>query len=1007
MKLFSSLQAWICALSIAVAAQDFAGRFDGYLQKDNLAAIGQLVFREQSAAEQLFRQHLSALLADPAHQAHKRQANVLARALLLSGHPTCSQVLKDAGLLLLPSAWQGTAFEEDERQRLGPSSVATELAPSAASPEQNRCAAAQLAIRVGSLPAARQLLRACAPSTEVSLLEMLAQEAAGNDSQALQIAQRIASQPLNRQQQLLLHLASAEAAHHGALPRQREAEVQQLETLLATPGPADATTQMASFVTAALRLESRQELGQGAGFAELLATYQAAWRQLDGLQVSQLPTGGGRWLTRAAGVFQRRAWELARAESQDFPIKAQLEYLQSRQLERLEVLNQEAFEASFRVQPADPTQFLQLWNSEFYLGLFELRLQAQARLLAAGDRQALEAVQGPLKSSREAFFQRFKEANFAYQAAIFKLTGSTQQSPLLFSWFEGSVPRLLGQYHVQQARRLLLKGSPLDRASCYEIERELEEARQRQSETSNWSGLDDWRYTYLEYQVLHPEAPRPPDWLARSAQWAGQLVEEARAREFRPALVLALSYQARVTPNQAIGLLREAVQVAESWITETGAGVNGSVNLRQQFASSYRLLAEKLLHGGHPEESFELLGRLAQLNQVSDSAQRSDPALRSLRDFKLRSGQAGEDLPATHSVSDKAAFYATVGELRRKNPAYESLAVRPVNLARLQKFLPEDCLLVQYFPTDKNLYLFVADGKKLNVRQADVSSRQLMREVMKWRRQVLQRDCPDESGGRLYSWLIAPLEADMSDKKVVAVIPTQALFYLPFGALKGPHGYLVESKEVAVLSKSADLMNLAQKPEPMQPRLMALGNPDGSLPGATQEVQQLGEIIPDARILIGAEARKERLGDLQQANLLHLATHGVVNRSNPLKTYLVMAGSDPAAQRLTLQEISAGCYDGVRLATLSACETAVGENGSELQTVAETFSYAGVSSVVASLWSVSDDSTRDLMVEFYRQIKQGARPSAAMQAAQLRLLHQPATASPFFWSPFILMGEWR
>jgi CHAT domain-containing protein len=70
--------------------------------------------------------------------------------------------------------------------------------------------------------------------------------------------------------------------------------------------------------------------------------------------------------------------------------------------------------------------------------------------------------------------------------------------------------------------------------------------------------------------------------------------------------------------------------------------------------------------------------------------------------------------------------------------------------------------------------------------------------------------------------------------------------------------------------------------------------------------------------------------------------------------------------------------------------------------------YAGAPRVVASLWSVNDDSTAALMVSFFRgMIKQGKRPAEALRAAQIKMLRSERWKAPHYWAPFVLQGEWR
>ena len=118
-----------------------------------------------------------------------------------------------------------------------------------------------------------------------------------------------------------------------------------------------------------------------------------------------------------------------------------------------------------------------------------------------------------------------------------------------------------------------------------------------------------------------------------------------------------------------------------------------------------------------------------------------------------------------------------------------------------------------------------------------------------------------------------------------------------------------------------------------------------------------------------------------------------------------MAGPDEASQRLSVVEIASLSMAANSLAVLSACETALGEQvpGAALITLAAAFSQAGAQSIVASLWKVGDATTRDFMVTFYQTLEAAGRVEA-LQRAQTAILQNPATAHPYYWAPFILIG---
>jgi CHAT domain-containing protein len=95
---------------------------------------------------------------------------------------------------------------------------------------------------------------------------------------------------------------------------------------------------------------------------------------------------------------------------------------------------------------------------------------------------------------------------------------------------------------------------------------------------------------------------------------------------------------------------------------------------------------------------------------------------------------------------------------------------------------------------------------------------------------------------------------------------------------------------------------------------------------------------------------------------------------------------------------------------LSACQTGLGKEsrGEGLVGLTRGFMYAGAARVVVSLWSVNDKATADLMTKFYeKMLKQGARPAAALRAAQVEMWKQKQWQSPYYWVAFTLQGEWK
>jgi CHAT domain-containing protein len=198
----------------------------------------------------------------------------------------------------------------------------------------------------------------------------------------------------------------------------------------------------------------------------------------------------------------------------------------------------------------------------------------------------------------------------------------------------------------------------------------------------------------------------------------------------------------------------------------------------------------------------------------------------------------------------------------------------------------------------------------------------------------------------------------------------------------------------------------------------------------------------------GAKATKAALARLTGPAMLHIATHGfygwpaglaaVATRSAGLIAWrssvrslgissrpppptrdpaegldqsgLAMAGANLGPDGIvTAREIAGFDWWGTQLVVLSACQTGRGAvaSGDGVYGLRRALVLAGAASQVVSLWSVSDDSTRALMRDYYGELKRGTGRAEAMRRAQLRMLHQPGTAHPFYWAAFIPAGDWR
>jgi CHAT domain-containing protein len=174
--------------------------------------------------------------------------------------------------------------------------------------------------------------------------------------------------------------------------------------------------------------------------------------------------------------------------------------------------------------------------------------------------------------------------------------------------------------------------------------------------------------------------------------------------------------------------------------------------------------------------------------------------------------------------------------------------------------------------------------------------------------------------------------------------------------------------------------------------------------------------VPAGRSLLALDFRASRATvlspELSGYRILHIATHGILDARTPALSGMMLSRVDergaPVEGFLGLRDV----YNlrlGADLVVLSGCETALGREvrGEGLVGLTQGFLYAGARQVVASLWRIEDRATAELMSRFYRGLLvEGLTPAAALRQAQLAVRDDKRWRSPYYWSGFVLQGDW-
>ncbi|MEE3719921.1 CHAT domain-containing protein [Tumidithrix elongata RA019] len=275
-----------------------------------------------------------------------------------------------------------------------------------------------------------------------------------------------------------------------------------------------------------------------------------------------------------------------------------------------------------------------------------------------------------------------------------------------------------------------------------------------------------------------------------------------------------------------------------------------------------------------------------------------------------------------------------------------------------------------------------------------------------------------DSGKKFYDWLIAPIETELQQANVQAIVyaPDGQLRYIPLAALYDGKQWLVEKYRINNITarsltdfnrRSGSQLNILAGASTLEHKITVRENrfSFGAIPATKQEVNGIKSKLPNTLELIDSTFTKSATGDrVGSHSIIHLATHGLFNLGTPDDSFIIFGDGD----RLTLREIQDWTLKNVDLVVLSACQTGVGGklgDGTEILGLGYQFHNTGARAVIASLWSVNDGGTQSLMDSFYTNIKKGNPPTESLRQSQIALIQSKEFSHPYYWSAFFLIGN--
>jgi CHAT domain-containing protein len=533
---------------------------------------------------------------------------------------------------------------------------------------------------------------------------------------------------------------------------------------------------------------------------------------------------------------------------------------------------------------------------------------------------------------------------------------------------------------------------------------------------------------------------------------APDLERAGPAPRFEAYSLLARAYARSNRFDSAAALGRRAVQAVERVRGKFGSSALRTSYLGERLGA-YGDLVSVLLRLGSVEEAFQVAdaarGRALiehlgaarrEIEEAGTSAQTFEAGEQLLRRIDaLVAGLDTIDLLYESEERDAATAREMMRELETARSQYEALLVeaaerdastaiflgaRRPSLADVRDALGAREALLEYLVTEERVVLFVVRPDGVRAFDGEVGEEDLASRVRVVRDLLAEPDTPlqlaEGALATLHSYLIGPARRAgvLSGVERLIIVPHTVLNYLPFAALRdGETGrYLVQDFDLLHLPMAGVLPVLREREESTSKDVLAsLFAPlSSALPFTRAETRGVRGAIGNSREFAGRRGTEARLREaLGRGDIVHAATHGVLNPRNPMFSRIELARgrSDESRDdgRLEVHELL-GLSIRSPLVFLSGCETGVGPawsnqyaRGEDYATLAQAFLYAGAKNVVATLWRIEDQGAAAFATEFYRRLE-GLGPAGALAAAQREMMLRESYSAPHYWAPYQIAG---
>jgi len=379
-------------------------------------------------------------------------------------------------------------------------------------------------------------------------------------------------------------------------------------------------------------------------------------------------------------------------------------------------------------------------------------------------------------------------------------------------------------------------------------------------------------------------------------------------------------------------------------------------------------------------------------------------------------------------VSQLIRSFDKIVDTDRRNELSEKQLQTIKGIKYTLKQLGDQVVLIHYVVMPDCVHILLTTPHIQIARVSHIDTFSLNKTIVKYRQAIENRKDYLKESQLLYQYLIGPIELDLQqlNAKVLMLSLDEMLRYAPFSSFYSGKFFLIEKYQVVIYTEAAR-DKLKDKPD-KNGKIAGVGLsnacPRFNLPALHAVPGEIESIVlhgPDDPVGLfpGIIHLNERFSLKnfrrilrRRYNYIHIASHFVLVPGDEHSSFLILGDQST----INLLEIQRNCdFNGVQLLTLSACNTAMGssgQSGREIEGFGALAQNNGAQSVLASLWEVNDHSTSIFMQMFYHHFAKdlGKTKATAMQETQCFFIdHQnkPEYKHPFFWAPFILMGNFQ